>query len=68
MFKFKIELEVETRGELPIENPQIPMSASHRNALMREAVWLQISDALHQYGLEPHNILSVVKVRGKDKK
>ena len=68
MFKFKVELEVETRGELPIENPQIPMSASHRNALMREAVWLQISDALHQYGLEPHTILSVVKVRGQDKK
>ena len=68
MFKFKVELEVETRGELPIENPQIPMSASHRNALMREAVWLQISDALRQYGLEPYNILSVVKVRGKDKK
>lgn len=62
---FKVTLEVTVGDDLLPENPNIPMTQSHRNALMREQVWLRVSDALQMQGLEPHQVLSVVKVQRK---
>jgi hypothetical protein len=65
MFKFKVELEIDYDGELGIERPERPFSKSHKNALMREAVWLQVADAMAIYGLQAA-VKSVVVARAKD--
>ena len=67
MFKFKVELEIDYDGELGIERPERPLSKSHKNALMREAVWLQVADAMAMYGLQT-TVKSVVVARAKDGK
>lgn len=67
MFKFKVEIEVDYDGQLGIEKPEVPLSKSHKNALMREAVWLQVADAMAMYGL-PTTVKSVVVARGKEGK
>jgi hypothetical protein len=67
MFKFKVELEIDYDGELGIERPERPFSKSHKNALMREAVWLQVADAMAMYGLQT-TVKSVVVARAKDGK
>lgn len=65
---YKVTLEISVSDDLIDNNPHIPMTKSHRNALMREALWLRVSDALHLYGLDPHAIKSVVKVQKKEGK
>jgi hypothetical protein len=67
MFKFKVEVEIDYDGELGIERPERPLSKSHKNALMREAVWLQVADAMATYGLQA-TVKSVVVARAKDGK
>ena len=67
MFKFKVELEINYDGELGIERPERPLSKSHKNALMREAVWQQVADAMAMYGLQT-TVKSVVVARAKDGK
>jgi hypothetical protein len=67
MVKYKIEMEINYDGELGIERPHVPLSKSHKNALMREAVWLQAADAMAQYGLQA-TIKSVVVARAKEGK
>jgi hypothetical protein len=66
MYKFKIEIEIDYDGELGVDRPERPLSKSHKNALMREAVWLQVADAMAQYGLQT-TVKSVVVARAKDK-
>lgn len=65
---YKVVLEISVNDDLIESNPNIPMTKSHRNALMREAIWMRVSDALHIYGLDPHAITSVVKVQKKESK
>jgi hypothetical protein len=65
MHTYKVILEISVGDDLIGNNPQIPMTKSHRNALIREQLWLRVSDALHLYGLDPHAIKSVVKVQTK---
>lgn len=65
MNKYRVVLEIEYDGELGIERPELPMSKSHKNALMRQAVWLQMADAMGQYGFKA-TIKSVVGVREKE--
>lgn len=67
MFKFKVEVEIDYDGELGIERPERPFSKSHKNALMREAVWLQVADAMAMYGLQT-TVKSVVVARAKEGK
>lgn len=67
MHKFKVEIEVDYDGELGVERPEVPLSKSHKNALMREAVWLQVADAMAMYGL-PTTVKSVVFAREKEGK
>jgi hypothetical protein len=67
MHTFKVEIEVDYDGQLGIERPEVPLSKSHKNALMREAVWLQVADAMAQYGL-PTTVKSVVVARRKEGK
>ena len=67
MYKFKVELEMDYDGELGIDRPEVPLSKSHKNALMREAVWLQVADAMAIYGLKTA-VKSVVVARGKEGK
>ena len=67
MYKFKVEVEIDYDGELGIERPEVPLSKSHKNALMREAVWLQVADAMASYGLTT-TVKSVVFARGKEGK
>ena len=65
MYKFKVELEIDYDGELGVDRPGVPLSKSHKNALMREAVWLQVADAMAIYGLQAA-VKSVVVARAKD--
>jgi hypothetical protein len=67
MYKFKVELEVNYEGELGVDRPGVPLSKSHKNALMREAVWLQVADAMAMYGLTT-TVKSVVVARAKEGK
>jgi hypothetical protein len=67
MYKFKVEVEIDYDGELGIERPEVPLSKSHKNALMREAVWLQVADAMAIYGLKT-TVKSVVVAREKEGK
>jgi hypothetical protein len=67
MHKFKVEIEIDYDGELGVERPERPLSKSHKNALMREAVWLQVADAMAMYGLTT-TVKSVVFARGKEGK
>ena len=67
MYKFKVEVEIDYDGELGIERPGVPLSKSHKNALMREAVWLQVADAMAIYGLKT-TVKSVVVAREKEGK
>jgi hypothetical protein len=67
MHKFKVEIEIDYDGELGLERPERPLSKSHKNALMREAVWLQVADAMAIYGLTT-TVKSVVFARGKEGK
>jgi hypothetical protein len=67
MYKFKVEIEIDYDGELGIERPEVPLSKSHKNALMREAVWLQVADAMAMYGLKT-TVKSVVVARDKEGK
>jgi hypothetical protein len=67
MHKFKVEVEIDYDGELGLERPERPLSKSHKNALMREAVWLQVADAMAIYGLTT-TVKSVVFARGKEGK
>jgi hypothetical protein len=67
MYKFKVELEMDYDGELGIDRPGVPLSKSHKNALMREAVWLQVADAMAMYGLTT-TVKSVVVARAKEGK
>ena len=67
MYKFKVELEMDYDGELGIDRPGVPLSKSHKNALMREAVWLQVADAMAMYGVTT-TVKSVVFARGKEGK
>lgn len=68
MENYKVTLEISVADDLIDKNPNIPMTKSHHNALVREALWLRVSDALHLYGLDPHAIISVVKVQKKEGK
>jgi hypothetical protein len=65
MNKYRIILELDYDGELGNERPELPMSKSHKNALLRQAVWLQMADAMGQYGFKA-TVKSVVGVRGKE--
>ena len=65
MYKFKVELEMDYDGNLGADRPGVPLSKSHKNALMREAVWLQVADAMAIYGLQAA-VKSVVVARAKD--
>jgi hypothetical protein len=65
MNKYRVVIEVDYDGELGLERPEMPMSKSHINALMRQAVWLQMADAMGQYGFKA-TVKSVVGVRGKE--
>jgi hypothetical protein len=65
MYKFKVEVEIDYDGELGIDRPDVPLSKSHKNALMREAVWLQVADAMGMYGLKT-TVKSVVVARRKE--
>jgi hypothetical protein len=67
MHQFKVEIEIDYDGELGLERPDRPLSKSHKNALMREAVWLQVADAMAQYGLTT-TVKSVVVARAKEGK
>jgi hypothetical protein len=67
MYKFKVEVEIDYDGELGIDRPEVPLSKSHKNALMREAVWLQVADAMGMYGLTT-TVKSVVVARAKEGK
>ncbi len=67
MYKFKVEVEIDYDGELGIDRPGVPLSKSHKNALMREAVWLQVADAMAIYGLKT-TVKSVVVAREKEGK
>jgi hypothetical protein len=67
MDKFKVEIEIKYDGEIGVERPERPFSKSHKNALMREAVWLQVADAMAMYGLTT-TVKSVVFARGKEGK
>jgi hypothetical protein len=67
MYKFKVEIEIDYHGELGIERPEVPLSKSHKNALMREAMWLQVADAMAIYGLKT-TVRSVVVAREKEGK
>jgi hypothetical protein len=67
MHKFKVEIEIDYDGELGVERPERPLSKSHKNALMREAVWLQVADAMAIYGLTT-TVKSVVVARAKEGK
>ena len=60
MHKVRVEIELPYDGVLGIE-PEMPLSQAHRNSLMREAVYIQVKDALTQYGFQPE-IKSVVKL------
>lgn len=68
METFKVTLTVTVPSDWIEENPDIPMTKSHLNALLREQVWMRVSDALEMRGLEWHAMLSVVKVQRKGKK
>lgn len=61
MHKFKVEVEIPYDGALGLEKSDMPLTQAHENSLMREAVWMQVKDALTQYGFNPE-IKSVVKV------
>jgi hypothetical protein len=65
MHKFKVGIEIDYDGELGVDRPERPLSKSHKNALMREAVWLQVADAMAIYGLQAA-VKSVVVARAKD--
>lgn len=65
MDKYRVVIEVDYDGELGLERPEMPMSKSHINALMRQAVWLQMADAMGQYGFKA-TVKSVVGVRRKE--
>ena len=65
MYKFKVEVEIDYDGELGIDRPDVPLSKSHKNALMREAVWLRVADAMGMYGLKT-TVKSVVVARRKE--
>ena len=65
MPKFKVEIEIDYDGELGVDRLERPLSKYHKNALMREAVWLQVADAMAQYGLQAA-VKSVVVARAKD--
>jgi hypothetical protein len=67
MPKFKVKIEIDYDGELGVDRLERPLSKSHKNALMREAVWLQVADAMAQYGLQA-TIKSVVVARVKEGK
>jgi hypothetical protein len=67
MHKFKIEIEINYDGLIGEERTDLPMSKSHKNALMRQAVWLQVADAMASYGLTT-TVKSVVFARGKEDK
>ena len=67
MYKFKVELEMDYDGDLGVERPGVPLSKSHKNALMRESVWLQVADAMAMYGLTT-TVKSVVVARAKEGK
>jgi hypothetical protein len=67
MYKFKVEIEIDYDGELGVERSERPFSKSHKNALMREAVWLQVADAMAMYGLTT-TVKSVVVARAKEGK
>ena len=70
METYKVIVEITVGEEWPgheyvAEKSNIPMTKSHRNALIREQLWLRVSNALHIHGLDPHAIKSVVKVQRK---
>jgi hypothetical protein len=67
MYKFKVEIEVDYDGILGVDRPEVPLSKSYKNALMREAVWLQVADAMAMYGLTTA-VKSVVVTRAKEGK
>jgi hypothetical protein len=67
MHKFKVKIEVDYNEELGADRPDRPLSKSHKNALMREAVWLQVADAMAIYGLTT-TVKSVVFAREKEGK
>ena len=67
MHTFKVEIEIDYDGQLGIERPEVPLSKSYKNALMREAVWLQVADAMGLYGLKT-TVKSVVVARDKEGK
>ena len=67
MHKFKVELEINYDGIIGEERTDLPMSKSHKNALMRQAVWLQVADAMAIYGLTT-TVKSVVFARRKEGK
>jgi hypothetical protein len=67
MHKFKVEIEIDYDGIIGEERADLPMSKSHKNALMRQAVWLQVADAMAMYGLTT-TVKSVVFARGKEGK
>lgn len=52
MPKFRIEVELDYDGVTGIERADLPTSKSHLNALMREAVYIQVNDAMTQYGFK----------------
>ena len=66
METYKVIVEITVGDDLVADNPHIPMTKSHRNALVREQVWMRVSDALHLHALDPHAIKSVVKVQKKE--
>ena len=71
METYKVIVEITVNEEWPgheyvAEKAHIPMTKSHRNALIREQLWMRVSNALHVHGLDPHAIISVVKVQRKE--
>lgn len=52
MPKFSAKIVIDYDGVIGVE-PGTVVTTAKRNEMMRDVVWLQINDALTQYGLKP---------------
>lgn len=62
---YKVILEVTVNDDAITEESDVPMTRSHKNALLRRWVWVRVAAALEQYNFDLPVIKSVVKVQSK---
>ena len=65
MHTYKVILEITVKDDAVAEESQVPMTRSHKNALLRKWVWVRVAAALEQYNFDLPVIKSVVKVQTK---